>query len=115
MTLEGWGRELDTFQKFWWRDWNRLIDDVLAAIETGEAVTYEDDDPNVRDPYAEVRPPELQALLVELDSACGPTGIGRWLMATSRTLGGNRPIEMVATGNYASLRRALVDTFGSTA
>lgn len=43
-TLIGWGNELDEGQKFWWGDWCRLMRDVEAALRTGVAVDYGDDD-----------------------------------------------------------------------
>lgn len=42
-TLRGWCAELDTGRKFWWGDWNILINDVLVAMRTSKVVRYEDD------------------------------------------------------------------------
>jgi hypothetical protein len=52
-TLLGWGGELDDGRKFWWGDWQRLINDVITAIRTGTAVTYDEDEP-----VAEIGEPE---------------------------------------------------------
>ena len=39
-TLLGWGAELDTLQKFWRMDWNRMIADVVEAKRTSSPVLY---------------------------------------------------------------------------
>ena len=98
-TLDGWGRELDNFQKFWWMDWRRLTADVVAAIETGVAVGYEDELREAVDRYADVIAPELRDVLNALDEALAPSAVGRWLLARSRELGGRRPIDVIAAGD----------------
>lgn len=47
-TLRGWGAELDTRQKFWWMDWNRMTEDVVEAARMGEPVVYGEDDVETR-------------------------------------------------------------------
>jgi hypothetical protein len=41
-TLKGWAAELYNGQKFWWMYWDRLIQDTLTALRTGEAVGIDD-------------------------------------------------------------------------
>ena len=43
-TLGGWGADLDTGQKFWWHDWNRIVRDVVGAMRMSEPVLYDDDE-----------------------------------------------------------------------
>lgn len=104
-TLLGWGAELDTFQKFWWMDWRKMIEDVITAVRTGEPVLYEDDEP--REPSATTGGSGPVDQLVDLlCSAFRPRDAGAWLLAPNRSLGGRRPIAIIAKGDIEAVRSA---------
>lgn len=105
-TLRGWGAELDTRQKFWWMDWNRMIADVVEATRSGSAVLYEDDESTDRPYLANVEDSPIRDLLLMLDNVFRPREAGAWLLAPNRALGGKRPIELVAIGELDAVRRA---------
>lgn len=105
-TLVGWGRELDMFQKFWWMDWRKLTDDVVEATRTGEAVVYEDDEPDLRDRRDEDDQSPVGDILALLDQSLTPMRAGTWLLAKNRFLGGKRPVDLIATGELGRVRGA---------
>lgn len=105
-TLLGWGAELDTRQKFWWMDWNRMIGDVVEATRTGTAVLYEDDGPGTRAYLDGTDDSPVRNLLLTLDAVLSPRQAGRWLLARNRALGGKCPVEALAGGDIDAVRRA---------
>ena len=105
-TLVGWGRELDMFQKFWWMDWRKLTDDVVEAMRTGEAVVYEDDEPDLRDRRDGDDESPVGGILDLLDGSLTPNRAGSWLLARNRFLGGKRPVDLIATGELERVRGA---------
>ncbi len=65
-TLKAWAAELYTGRKFWWMDWDRLIQDTLTALRTGEAVGIDDyGEGDVRPEWGAVQP-----LVVEPQESC---------------------------------------------
>lgn len=105
-TLLGWGAEFDTRQKFWWMDWNRMIEDVVEASRTGTPVLYEDDDPGSRSYLDDGDDSPVRDLLLTLDAVLPPRQAGRWLLARNRALGGKCPVEALAGGDVDAVRRA---------
>ena len=97
-TLVGWGREFDMFQKFWWMDWRKMIGDVVEAMRTGQAVVYEDDEPGPNDRRVGDDPSPVDDILALLDEVLNPKRAGIWLLARNRSLGGKRPIDLIASG-----------------
>lgn len=49
---------------------------------------------------------ELQEIVLVLRETLTPRGVGQWLRATNRLLGGRRPIELLAEGNVKAVRAA---------
>lgn len=105
-TLVGWGREFDMFQKFWWMDWRKMMGDVVEAMRTGEAVVYEDDEPDPTDRRADDDPPPVGDILALLGESLNPKRAGIWLLARNRSLGGKRPIDLIASGDLERVRRS---------
>jgi hypothetical protein len=105
-TLAGWGREFDMFQKFWWMDWRKMTGDVVEATRTGEAVVHEDDEPDPTDRRVDDDPSPLDDILALLDEVLNPNRAGSWLLAKNRSLGGKRPIDLIATGDLERVRRS---------
>jgi hypothetical protein len=104
--LVGWGREFDMFQKFWWMDWRKMMGDVVEAMRTGEAVVYEDDEPDPTDRLVDDDPSPLDDILALLDEVLNPNRAGIWLLAKNRSLGGKRPIDLIASGELERVRRS---------
>lgn len=105
-TLRGWGAELDTRQKFWWMDWNRMTEDVVEATRSGEPVVYEEDEPEPRSYLDNMEDSPIRDLLLTLDAVLSPRQAGRWLLARNRALGGRCPVEALAGGDVDPVRRA---------
>lgn len=49
---------------------------------------------------------QLRDLALLLSDSLTPRGVGQWLHASSRMLAGRRPVEILAGGDYAAVRRA---------
>lgn len=111
-TLRGWGMELDTRQKFWWMDWNRMIEDVVEATRTGMPVLYEEDEPELRSYLDDVNDSPIRDLLLTLDAVLAPRRAGRWLLASNRALGGKCPVEALAAGDIDAVRGAAERSVG---
>ena len=105
-TLVGWCREFDMFQKFWWMDWRKMIGDVVEAMRTGEPAVYEDDEPDPTDRRADDDPSPVGDILALLDESLNPKRAGIWLLAKNRSLGGKRPIDLIASGELERVRRS---------
>jgi len=48
----------------------------------------------------------LRDLVALLSDSLSPRGVGQWLLATNRSLLGARPIEELASGNFAAVSNA---------
>lgn len=105
-TLMGWGCEFDLFQKFWWMDWQTMIRDVVTATRTGEAVAYEDDEPEPSVRRAEDDQSPVAGILNLLDEVLTPKRAGTWLLVKNRFLGGKRPVDLIAAGEFERVRGA---------
>jgi hypothetical protein len=105
-TLVGWGRELDMFQKFWWMDWRTMMDDVVEASRTGEAVVYEEDEREPSDRRVDEDPSPVDEILSLRNESLNPRRAGVWLLAKNRSLGGKRPIGLIASGELERVRRS---------
>lgn len=53
---------------------------------------------------------EMRDLVVLLSDSLTPRGIGQWLHARNRTLGGDRPIDALTAGRFGEVRHA-AETF----
>jgi hypothetical protein len=57
-------------------------------------------------PQNDERLRELREIVLLLRETLTPRGVGQWLNARNRNLGGRRPIEVLADGNAAEVRDA---------
>lgn len=57
-------------------------------------------------PRSEMRLRELQEIVLLLKETLSPRGVGQWLRARNRVLGGRRPIDMIAAGKVEGVRAA---------
>lgn len=49
---------------------------------------------------------ELRDIVVVLSESLTPRGVGQWLHARNRLLGGDRPVELLKLGKVEEVRRA---------
>lgn len=53
---------------------------------------------------------QLRDLVLVLSDSLNPRGVGQWLHAKHRLLGGERPVDLLAEDHYEEVRSA-ADTF----
>jgi hypothetical protein len=57
-------------------------------------------------PERDDRLAELRDIVLLLSESLTPRGVGQWLHARSRLLGGQRPVELLKVGKVEEVRRA---------
>jgi Protein of unknown function (DUF2384) len=78
----------------------------VQEISIPEAVVYEDDEQDPNDRRVDDDPSPVGDILALLDESLNPKRAGIWLLARNRSLGGKRPIDLIASGELERVRRS---------